>query len=390
METDSIETEKLASGDLESRLKALEKIKKLADDRIIELPRTTRFANNHIHTFYSFSPYSPSMAVYLAWKSGLCAAGIVDHDSVSGASEFIDAGKLLGLPTTVGCECRVNMSGTKLKGRRINDPDQLSIAYTAMHAIPRQKLGMIDDFFRPRRSLRNERNAKMCERLTSITKPLGIRIDFETDVLPLSHADEGGTITERHILLAFVKKLLDISKSPSNAADMLSDKLGVILPENLRLRLKKTGGFPEYDLLGALKAGFVERFYIPAESECPSVGEFLELCRAVGAIPAYAYLGDIPNGANGDKKPQLYEDSYLDELMQELKRLGFEAVTYMPSRNSPSQLDRISALCRKYRFLEIGGEDVNSPRQPFLNHDIDEKILEKLTESTMMLIGRTK
>ena len=44
-----------------------------------------QYINNHIHTTYSFSPYSPTAAVYAARMEGLCTAGIIDHDSISGA-----------------------------------------------------------------------------------------------------------------------------------------------------------------------------------------------------------------------------------------------------------------------------------------------------------------
>ena len=50
------------------------------------------FVNNHIHTCYSFSPYTPTSAVFYAWKAGLRTAGIMDHDSVGGMREFIEAG----------------------------------------------------------------------------------------------------------------------------------------------------------------------------------------------------------------------------------------------------------------------------------------------------------
>jgi len=44
--------------------------------------------NNHIHTIYSFSPYTPSMAALRAWEAGLEAAGSVDHDSAEAAEEM--------------------------------------------------------------------------------------------------------------------------------------------------------------------------------------------------------------------------------------------------------------------------------------------------------------
>ena len=38
-------------------------------------------SNNHIHTCYSFSPYTPSGAALAARNAGLDVAGSVDHDS---------------------------------------------------------------------------------------------------------------------------------------------------------------------------------------------------------------------------------------------------------------------------------------------------------------------
>src|SRR5512136_339044 len=88
-------------------------------------PGQPQDVNNHIHTFYSFSPYSPAKAVWMSVQAGLATAGIMDHDSISGAEEFIAAGLAAGLATTVGLECRGDFAGTPLEGRRLNNPDQL-------------------------------------------------------------------------------------------------------------------------------------------------------------------------------------------------------------------------------------------------------------------------
>ncbi|MBQ3574694.1 MAG: PHP domain-containing protein, partial [Clostridia bacterium] len=42
-------------------------------------PETGRDVNNHIHTTYSFSPYSPTAAVWFAREAGLCTCGLMDH-----------------------------------------------------------------------------------------------------------------------------------------------------------------------------------------------------------------------------------------------------------------------------------------------------------------------
>ena len=69
----------------------------------------------------------------------------------------------------------------------------------------------------------------------------------------------------------------------------------------------------------------------------------------VGAISAYAYLGDVGDSVTGDKRAQKFEDDYLDELVPYLKELGFRAITYMPSRNTKAQLDPRARAVRAVR-----------------------------------------
>ncbi|MBQ4090343.1 MAG: PHP domain-containing protein, partial [Clostridia bacterium] len=68
---------------------ALENLKELIKTE--ELPAVSRDVNNHIHTTYSFSPYSPTAAVWFARAAGLCTCGLMDHDSIAGANEFLAA-----------------------------------------------------------------------------------------------------------------------------------------------------------------------------------------------------------------------------------------------------------------------------------------------------------
>ena len=106
--------------------------------------------------------------------------------------------------------------------------------------------------------------------------------------------------------------------------------------------------------------------------------------------PAYAYLGDVRGSATGDKKDEKFEDDFLDELFPEIKRLGFQAVTYMPPRNSLEQLVRVQKLCREYDFMEITGVDINSSRQSFNCPIITEPAFVHLIDSTWALIAHEK
>lgn len=382
--------EQLNAETREERLDALREIKARTDAGELPAPERTGYVNNHIHTIYSFSPYSPTMAVYRAWQSGLCTAGIMDHDSVSGVLEFIEAGEIIGMPTTIGCECRVDMSNTSVAGRRINNPDQDSVAYVAMHGIPHQNIYVIDAFFEKYRRYRNERNYRMCKKIGELMLPYGVSLDFKRDVLPLSCAWEGGSVTERHILFALAKKLTERYQTPEELVAFLEGDMKLPLSAKVRAQLlagRETPEFYEYDILGALKSNMVEKFYIPATYECPDVREYIEICKACGAISAYAYLGDVGDSVTGDKKAQKFEDDYLDALMPELKHLGFNAVTYMPTRNTKEQLTRLMKLCREYGFFEISGEDINSPRQSFICRAMDDGMFSHLVDATYALIG---
>lgn len=115
----------------------------------INLPPKSSVINNHIHTFYSFSPYSPSKAIWMAKASSLPTAGIMDHDTVAGAIEFIEAGKIAQIATTIGVECRADFSKTPLNGKKINNPDQDSIAYIAIHGIPHTEINTVTNYFTP-------------------------------------------------------------------------------------------------------------------------------------------------------------------------------------------------------------------------------------------------
>lgn len=299
----------------------------------------TRDVNNHIHTAYSFSPYTPAQAVQKAKAAGLAAAGIVDHDTVAGAPEFIAEGKRLGIPVTVGFEMRFWHAHTMIGNRRTNNPDQAEISYLTFHGVPRTRFDAVTAFLAPVRKARGERNRAICKRLG---------LDYARDVLPLSRFGQGGSVTERHILFALAKG--------------------------------------DYTLLGRLKSEFED--YIPAgREECPDIEAALAFAEENGVIATYPYLGEVTQSVTGDKKPQAFEDGYLDELIGILYHLGFRAVSYAPSRNTREQLLRLRALCEQYQLLQISGEDINSPGQPFVCQTMRDPLFANLYDMTWALIG---
>lgn len=373
------------------RLEALRQLKKMIDTGLLPPAKQGNDVNNHIHTTYSFSPYSPTKAVWMAYQAGLKTAGIMDHDSLSGAREFIEAGEILNMMTTIGTECRARMSCTVLKDRRINNPDQTGIAYMALHGVPHQNIERVIAFFKPYSEKRNARNRAMVARINQLTEAYGISMDFDRDVVPLSMCHEGGSITERHLLYALSKKIVErLGKGPQVVAFLLDD-MKISVSEKIRGYLSdENNEVYEYDLLGALKSNLVEKFYIDAADECPDVRDVIGLAREIGAISAYAYLGDVGNSVTGDKKAQKFEDDYIDELFSVLKALQFNAVTYMPSRNTIEQLRRVRRLCDENGLFQISGEDINSPRQSFICEAQRNPEFKNLYEATMALIAHEK
>ncbi len=316
----------------------------------------SNLSNNHIHTTYSFSPYSPTAAVWFARKEGLPVAGIMDHDSMGGASEFRAAAKLAGLGATCGFEARINYEGTGFDNVRLNNPDQCGVGYMTFHSVKSKYFDKVQEFLSPLREKRNERNRAMVKNICRVT---GLDLDFERDVLPISQYADGGTVTERHLLFALTSKML---------------------PDGSEIE--------RYKLLGKLKSDLIPEIFIPATDEMITLDEAVSFAREIDAILCYAYLGDVTASPTGDKKAAKYEDDFLPELISMLKSRGVNALTFMPSRNTEAQLQRVMALCRENGMEQISGEDVNALGQSFICEKLTQENYRHLVDAAWALVKR--
>ncbi|MFP4376486.1 MAG: PHP domain-containing protein [Spirochaetales bacterium] len=382
------ELEQLNSEGREQRLRVLARMMN-EHENLVEF---TDEVNNHVHTFYSFSPYSPTAAAWMARAAGLRAVGSVDHDSISAAEEMIAACKIVGIASTVGCEVRVNFTGTRVEGRKINNPDSPNLAYMVMHGIPRNRIPEVDAFLHPIREERNKRNKVETAAMSHLLVDRGgPQISFD-QVLSHSRINDGGGVTERHILYAASLALIKEFKKGKKLRKWLEEKVTGTLPEKLQGFLDDTKNpHYAYDLLGAMKGSFLTEFFVqPSERECVHVSTAVDFANSINAIPAYAYLGDVGESPTGDKKAEEFEDSYLDELFEELSALDYKAVTYMPPRNTLEQLKRVQSLCEKHELMEISGVDINSSRQSFHCEEILQPEFRHLITSTWALIAHEK
>ncbi|MDR0585285.1 MAG: PHP domain-containing protein [Treponema sp.] len=361
--------------------------------------RSSGEINNHIHTIYSFSPYTPAMAALLARDAGLCAAGSVDHDSIAAAEEMVEACAILGIGGCVGFEVRVSFkTGADgrpgpFAGKKINNPDSEGFAYMTVQGIPGPAIQAAADFLKPVREERLKRTGKMTAAANAALKEAGLaEIDFEKDIRDKSKYAEGGGITERHLLAALAEKcMLKYGKGPE-LAEALRAKLGVAVSPKIAALLADAAN-PHYlfDLLGSLKSEFLPKIFIqPDEKECIPAERVTAFARSMAAIPAYAYLGDIKESPTGDKRAEKFEDDFIDELFPELSRLGYKALAYMPPRNTPEQLANLRRLSAEWGFMEISGVDINSSRQSFNCPEVLRDEFRHLLDTTWALIAHER
>jgi hypothetical protein len=217
-------------------------------------------------------------------------------------------------------------------------------------------------------------------------------IDFEKDIVAKSKYEEGGGITERHLLAAMAEKIiLKFGKGP-DLAEGLKLKMGMDFSPKLGALLSDSGN-PHYlyDLLGVLKAELLPGIYIqPDEKECIPAAKATSFAKSIAAIPAYPYLGDVGESPTGDKKAEKFEDDFIEELFAEISRLGYQAFAYMPPRNTPEQLGRVRRLSTEWGFMEISGVDINSSRQSFNCPEVLRDESRHLLDTTWALIAHER
>lgn len=354
-------------------------------------PEWVAESNNHIHTIYSFSPYTPAAAALGGRRAGLRVVGSVDHDSIGAAEEMTKACKILGMGSVTGFECRAFFEDDNegpFAQRKLNNPDSVGIAYLTVQGVPATAREKVVAWLAPKREARLRRTLQMAQAANDILVNLGLEpFDPQKDMVDISQYANGGGITERHLLSAMASALIRGFGKGQTLLQGL-ESMGITIPPALAGALGDADN-PHlmYDLLGVLKAEYLDRIYIQPTDELPTAREVVEFADSVGALAAYAYLGDVEASPTGDKKAEKFEDDFLDELFVSLEEKGFRAVTYMPPRNTPAQIARFHALAVKHGMLEISGVDINQPRQSFNAPELRRPEFADLNEATWAMVA---
>jgi hypothetical protein len=284
------------------------------------------------------------------------------------------------------------LSRYKKRDIRINNMYQTDTVNLYMACIPAEALPRVQQWADGFRVKANERLSRMLAGINKKYKSYGIRIDFDRDVLPLSLFAEGGTATEYHLIAALAKKLVERFGRGQILLRFLTHELKVTLTEKMKSGvLDVSAGARAYllDIANVLKPE-IKNFYIDAADERCSILEFLKMAKEVSAIAVYPYMGDIISVVMGEYYVEKYEDSFLEELIEELKALGVQGVSYEPSRLKPEQLSAIRSVCERNDMLQLSGETVYTPQQSFEDATLEDIGLSYLAESGWALAGSCK
>ena len=249
----------------------------------------------HAHTTYSDGSLTPSQLVEEAAAMGLTAVAVTDHDTVDGLPEALAAGERLGVEVVPGVEINLehdrvtmDMLGYFLAGR---PSDELQTELAEL------------------RAYRDERNARMVERLAEIGMPL--------DPADLAAAAEHGAVGRPHIGEAMVRR----------------GYVGSI-SEAFELYLRR--GAPAW----------VDRRRL-------ALGRALKLLRASGALPVLAHPGIIRTDGAG-----------LNAIVREAARGGMAGIECYYPLHDEETVARCLGLAEKYALVPTGGSDYHGSVKP--------------------------
>jgi hypothetical protein len=337
----------LDSFDAAQRRDALLRLWQETEAGRIALPEPGTDINLHAHTFFSYNAYgySPSKYAWLARKSGLAVAGIVDFDVLDAVEEFLEAGRLIELKTVASVESRVFVP--EFSTRVINSPGEPGIAYHMGIGFPR---AVQHSFLTGMRNAAEQRTRELLTRVNAFLRP--VELDYEKDVAPLAPL---GNATERHLCQAFEDKAARIFPNAEERGAFWKQKLGnapagsVELQNLIRARTMKKGG-----------VGYVQ----PGTGSFPLMTDMNRFVLESGAIPTLAWLDGTTEG-----------EKCMEEFLQLARSSGAAALNLIPDRNfTPGVQDQklqnlydVVALAGKYDFPIIVGTEMNAPGNKFVD-----------------------
>ena len=254
----------------------------------------------HIHSTASDGSLTPAEIINRAQRLNLAAIAITDHDSIYGSKEALQAGIPPSLKFLTGIEISA-AHPTFFPG---------SGSFHILGYCIRLDNQALNQALNRLREARKNRNPKIIKRLNE----LGLKISLE-DVNPtIAH----GQLGRPHIAQVMIKK--GFVKSMDEAFDKF---------------------------LGAGKPAYVDKNRIGCE-------ETIKMIRDAGGVPVLAHPALL----------NINDDFQLEELIQNLIKIGMRGIEVYYPEHSPEQMQRYRELANKYNLLITGGTDFHGSITP--------------------------
>lgn len=357
--------EKLKCSSCLKRLGALKKLK-IEPDCQKRLSSSSKSVNLQIHTSYSFSPYTPSMAAYMARKFSLTVAGITDDYTLDGAKEFIKACDILGITYSVGMELRGDF------GDGYANVALFGIAQKYFKTLEKKTLNL--------RARQRENVFRTIEAVNKRTEKDGIAVSYEKDIRPLMKRANCKVFSSKYVYYAVAEKIIEKFSAGEKTVDyMLSE--GFELTQNeVGLLRDMTNPYYAYDLAQIILENY-QIFKVKKNYASPE--EIISIGHSVGAICAYEYVLRRSSAPITDDELIKMHTA----LVLRLKKLGFDAISFDPTKFSKEVLDNLLKDLEQNEMLALHLSRVEFPRRRFDCNRVEGESDKKMIDSAFAIVG---
>ena len=316
----------------------------------------TRGCCGFIHSEYSFSPYTPATAAYMAYNNRLKCAGLVDTGTLAGREEFLTAAGYFGLDVLSGVGYSTLLPVPFRDLCNVQSRDYSRFIYLAGFGFPSVGIKKIDGFLAEYRKERQECNRKTLVQINGQFKELG-NLSYETDVLPVTKAEEGGSVTRTHVMLALARRLMRLVGTQNALVDYLTKVQNFSLStRETDILLSPVGRNYEFDLCAILS----RKLKVDDEQYTSKVHKFVGAVLAAGGFVIYP-VNEKEVIAGGEK--------YMDDMIRLLKQMNVSGVAYKASALGDA-LALFEKKCREAELLVLDGTDIRYARDLFYTGDM--------------------
>jgi predicted metal-dependent phosphoesterase TrpH len=249
----------------------------------------------HTHTTFSDGTLTPTELVEEAAALGLSAVAVTDHDTVDGLPQALAAGERLGVRVVPGVELNCE-----------HDRVTMDVLGYFLGGAPSPEL---EEELAELRRYRDERNARILERLSELGYPIG------TD--DLAQVAAGGAVGRPHIGEAMVR--LGYAESVADA-------------------------FTRFLKRGA--PAWVDRRRL-------ALGAAIRLLRDSGALPVLAHPGIIRT-----------DDAGLEHIVRDAARQGLAGIEVLYPLHDERTVAVCTGLAERYALAPTGGSDYHGSVKP--------------------------